>query len=115
MTRCSQSRCPDERPRVQTARVAERGDALAGNPARVALSRCGTWMKRPISPFIFVALLAGLAVAVLVVGLHDAAVASGRVGLTALSVLLLIVGVVLLVAATSLLGLRTRGSWADGA
>jgi hypothetical protein len=72
-------------------------------------------MKRPISPFVFVALLAGLAVAVIVVGLHDAAVASGRVGLTALSVLLLIVGVVLLAAATSLLGLRTQGSWADGA
>jgi hypothetical protein len=71
-------------------------------------------VKPLISLYAFVAFLAGLAAAMIVVGLHDLAIASGRVGLTALSVLSLVVGVVLLAAAVSLLRLGRRSTWLGG-
>lgn len=70
-----------------------------------------------MNPFIpiyaFSAFLASLGAATVVVGMHDAAVASGSFGLTALSALLLVMGLVLLVAAFHLVRLTRQSAWTD--
>ena len=71
-------------------------------------------MKPLASLYAFVVLFAVLAGTATVVGLHDAAIASGRIGLTALSALLLIVGVILLGSVTSLTRSSRRSTWTDG-
>jgi hypothetical protein len=71
-------------------------------------------VKRLVSLYAFVVFLTALGAAAIVIGLHDAAIASGRIGLTALSVLSLVVGVVLLVAASSLLRFRSQSTSLDG-
>jgi hypothetical protein len=68
----------------------------------------------PLVPiYAFTVFLASLAAATIVVGIHDAAVASGSVGLTALSGLLLVLGLVVLVAAYDLAKLTRRSTWTD--
>ena len=71
-------------------------------------------MKRLASLCAFVVFFAGLGATAIVVGFHDAAIASGRIGLTALSVMSLVVGVMLLAAAASLLRFGMQSSWVDG-
>jgi hypothetical protein len=70
-------------------------------------------VKPLISICAFAAFLAILGAAVIVVGIHDSTIGSAGVGLTALSALLLVVGVVLLVAAYRLVRLTRRSTWTD--
>ena len=71
-------------------------------------------MKPLISICAFTAFLVTLGAAAIVVGLHDSAFASAGFGVTALSALLLVVGVVLLVAAYQLVRLTRGSNWSDG-
>ena len=69
---------------------------------------------KPLIPICaFTAFLVTLGAAVIVVGLHDSAFASASVGLTALSALLLVVGLVLLVAAYHLVRLTRQSTWTE--
>lgn len=70
-------------------------------------------MKPRITNFGFAAFLATLAAAALVVGLHDAAIASASVGITAGAALLIVVGVVLLAAAYHLVRSALQRNGAD--
>lgn len=70
-------------------------------------------MRPVIGVYAFIVFFVALAAAAIVVGVHDLAIASGSVGLTAVSVLLLAVGIVLLVAAYDLIRVSRRSTWTE--
>jgi len=61
--------------------------------------------------YVFAVLLGAVAVAALVVGVHDAALAGSSVGVIVSSGMLLVVGAVLLVVVVQLVGMSRRGNW----
>jgi hypothetical protein len=67
-------------------------------------------VTRPVAPYIYSGVLGAIAAAALVLGIHDAATASGRLGVTAASVLLVVIGVVMLISAATLLRLETHST-----
>jgi hypothetical protein len=71
-------------------------------------------VKPQLAVYAFVAFFAILGGAALVVGAHDVAITSGSIGLTALSVLLIGVGIVLIVAAYELVKLKRRSDLIEG-
>lgn len=71
-------------------------------------------MRPQLAVYAFAVFFAILGGAALVVGAHDVAITSGTVGLTALSVLLIGVGIVLIVAAYELVKLKRRSDLIEG-